>query len=505
MSQQYTQWPTLVDLCADAPISGLAEMRKGALMSINREDLIQRMRMYYDPNVDWETLKTLKTGLTEDGGRFDAKAARTKLQDSEKFDESHVRRYALYPFDLRWCYHSTVRPLWNEPRSALSAQSWDSNTFVVTRMMAERPQEQITITATSALPDYHLLRPNAVAIPIRIRRAVQKKESQQNHFFSDADSEHDLVRANLSSTVRTYLTSLDIADPDADKETAALIWMHALAIGYSPAYLNENADGIRSYWPRIPLPSSKEALLHSAALGRKVSALLDTERGVAGVTEGKIEKPLDAIGVISRVDSGQLQTEEDELKGKISELRITAGWGHGGKGGITMPGKGKLSERDYTPAERGAITESANSLGVSPQEIFSHLGEKTFDVYLNEVAYWRNIPARVWDYTIGGYQVIKKWLSYREHKLLGRPLTTDEAREVMNIARRIASILLLEPSLRQLSSHQNCNVSLAAELVPARKQTVELASQTNSLRYNSRQNPVPCQQTISESHWSLKG
>jgi hypothetical protein len=44
-------------------------------------------------------------------------------------------------------------------------------------------------------------------------------------------------------------------------------------------------------------------------------------------------------------------------------------------------------------------------------------------------------PARVWDYTIGGYQVIKKWLSYREHDLLGRPLTTEEAREVMNIAR----------------------------------------------------------------------
>lgn len=48
---------------------------------------------------------------------------------------------------------------------------------------------------------------------------------------------------------------------------------------------------------------------------------------------------------------------------------------------------------------------------------------------------------------IGGYQVIKKWLSYREHKLLGRPLTTEEAREVMNIARRIASILQLEPAL----------------------------------------------------------
>jgi hypothetical protein len=27
---------------------------------------------------------------------------------------------------------------------------------------------------------------------------------------------------------------------------------------------------------------------------------------------------------------------------------------------------------------------------------------------------WRNIPTKVWGYHIGGYQVIKKWLSYRE-------------------------------------------------------------------------------------------
>jgi len=61
--------------------------------------------------------------------------------------------------------------------------------------------------------------------------------------------------------------------------------------------------------------------------------------------------------------------------------------------------------------------------------------------------YWKNVHARVWEHTIGGNHLIKKWLSYREHKILGRPLTTDEAREVMNIARRIASILLLEPAL----------------------------------------------------------
>ena len=57
------------------------------------------------------------------------------------------------------------------------------------------------------------------------------------------------------------------------------------------------------------------------------------------------------------------------------------------------------------------------------------------------------MPARVWSYTIGGYQVMKKWLSYRERPLLGRDLKPDEARYVTEMARRIAAILLLEPAL----------------------------------------------------------
>jgi hypothetical protein len=53
----------------------------------------------------------------------------------------------------------------------------------------------------------------------------------------------------------------------------------------------------------------------------------------------------------------------------------------------------------------------------------------------------------VWTYTIGGYQVIKKWLSYRERDVLGRPLTIEEVREITGTARRVAAILLLEPRL----------------------------------------------------------
>lgn len=436
---QYKAWPKLIELCSDQPISGLQEMRKGALMSMDRHSLEQRIKKYLDPQIDWDTLRALKIGLTENGGDFDAAATREKLQTQEPFNAQNIRRYALYPFDLRWCYHSNERPLWNRSRPLLATQNWPANSFIITRMMAERPNEQIVITATSALPDYHLLRPNAIAIPIRIRLTDAKKESdKQSHFFTDAEVSDSAPKANLSPNARLYLDLLGIHDLDASEAMAALVWMHALAVGYAPAYLAENADGIRSDWPRVPLPATKDSLLHSAELGRRIAELLDTDGVVEGVTTGASDDPMKSIAVVSHATGGALTP---------IDLAVTAGWGHAGKGGVTMPGKGKVIERDYTPDERASIERGAAHLGLSIEEAFAHLGERTCDVHLNGVAYWKNIPERVWDYTIGGYQVIKKWLSYRELELLGRPLTPEEAREVMNMARRIAAIVLLEPAL----------------------------------------------------------
>lgn len=71
----------------------------------------------------------------------------------------------------------------------------------------------------------------------------------------------------------------------------------------------------------------------------------------------------------------------------------------------------------------------------------------TLDIYLNGVAYWENVPRAVWDYTIGGYQVIKKWLSYREKAMLGRGLSMEEAEYLTEMVRRLAALILLQPGL----------------------------------------------------------
>jgi hypothetical protein len=69
------------------------------------------------------------------------------------------------------------------------------------------------------------------------------------------------------------------------------------------------------------------------------------------------------------------------------------------------------------------------------------------DVYLNDLCAWTNVPEMVWEVYIGGYQVMKKWLSYREYVFLKRPLTLAEAEEVQAMARRLTGLCLLQPQL----------------------------------------------------------
>ena len=99
-------------------------------------------------------------------------------------------------------------------------------------------------------------------------------------------------------------------------------------------------------------------------------------------------------------------------------------------GDAVMPGQGRAVERAYTPKERTALGHSLPALG-----------ETTFDIHLNPRAFWCNVPAAALSYKLGGYQVLKKCLSYRERPILARPLTMDEIQHFTDTARRITGIL----------------------------------------------------------------
>ena len=227
-------------------------------------------------------------------------------------------------------------------------------------------------------------------------------------------------RPNLSDAAKRYLERVG-----ADVED---LFHHVLAVLHDPAYREANAGALRMEWPRIPVPGWPEGgngaaaeLAASAARGRELAQLLDSDTPVPGVTEGALRPEIAAIAVPSTVD-GRNMTGDD--------FALTAGWGHFGQGEAVMPGQGRIVERPYTPEERAALPA------------LPALGETTFDIHLNDRAYWRNVPAAVWNYKLGGYQVLKKWLSYRERGVLGRALKRRRrSRYFAETARRVAALL----------------------------------------------------------------
>jgi hypothetical protein len=368
------------------------EDRANSLISLDRNDLSVLMRQYYDKNVSWDQFVLSGTGLSRKSAAFEPKIIREKAQKEDEFVTSNIRRYLYRPHDNRWCYYSPVPNVWKRSRPELFRQCWKGNAFLLTRPAGVASPEGKPIFFTRNLMARDCLKGHAIAFPIRLMPLYAtnaNRNNKQNNFFTVDESNESAPTANLSPTARAYLAALGLPDPDTDAETASLIWMHALAVGYAPAYLMENADGIRQDWPRVPLPDTAEILTNSARLGRQVAALLDTETPVPGVTAGAIRPELKLLAVIAREGGGPLNPD-------AGDLALTARWGYGGKDGVTMPGKGKAVQRDYAPEELAAIREGAKALGLTVDAALEHLGESTYYIYLNGVAYWRNIPEKVW-------------------------------------------------------------------------------------------------------------
>lgn len=273
--------------------------------------------------------------------------------------------YCYRPMDTRHIFWTPIGRLLDRSRPEYAAQVFSGNLWLFTtgRTRKELPEPAF---ATHLLADLSLQDSGTRGIPLYLSDETQ----------ASTDPTH--WRENLSVKVVQY--------PHEVQATAKDFFFHSLAVTQSLGYLTENSGGLRQDWPRIPLPASRDALLASAALGREVAALLDTETPVSGVTSGAIRAELKTIAVISRVGGGALTP---------AEFSLTAGWGSGGQGRITMPGKGKTESR------AAAADEQHAALGSAP----------TLDVYLNATACWKNVPQPVWDFTIGGYQVMKKWLS----------------------------------------------------------------------------------------------
>jgi len=182
-ASDYDNWPDLIALAEAEPFSGLAEMRRGSPIDTDRDRLAGRMQRYLDPTISFGTLKTEQIGPVGDASRFDPEAARTRVLLRENYSQQRIIRYSLLPLDTRYAYHTKVRPIWNEPRPEFFSAARDGNRFLVSRMMAERPQEGLPALPVTASLSQRQLRATCLACPLvvpicRSRRVCGLRASQ---------------------------------------------------------------------------------------------------------------------------------------------------------------------------------------------------------------------------------------------------------------------------------------------------------------------------------------
>jgi len=398
VAEGYLEWPRIPDLF---PVffPGVQTKRDDFVIDIDRERLLARLSAFADPTISDEQMRGLCPRAMERTSQYDPLIIRRFIQQRGILTD-YVVEHLYRPLDLRWIYWEPEVALLSRRVPEYFPQVFEGNTFIATQHKPRREWSRAQVS--SALACLDLIDRGASLFPALCRGMLGQEP-------------------NLSPSALKYVNQ---CSSDSRRLQA-----HVLAVNHASAYARENHGALLADWPRIPLPAGASVLDASAAIGFRVAALLDPLQPFSGGAP---------LGTLSSA-TGTLDPATD--------LAVTVRWGIAGKGGITMPSTGKLTARSYTDDERTAIAEHAATLGMTGEQAVGLLGETCFDVYLNDVAYWRCVPANVWRYTIGGYQVIKKWLSYRERVLLGRDLKPEEARYVTEMVRRIAALVLMQPEL----------------------------------------------------------
>ena len=411
VSAEYFDWPTLPELFP-VSFSAVKTNRDTFLVDIDLERLKARLVEYFDEGLSHDEIAQRHPASMKTTAKFNARAVRETLLTHGGPNARSFIRFSYRPFDNRWLYWEAESGLLDTPCTDYKPHVFEGNLWIEARKREAR---------------------ESFSRGTLIRHLGDNFGNGMSYFFPVwlrddglGNTGNNPCCPNLSRAAQRYLKHLNASVED--------LFHHILSVLHDPTYREANADALRMDWPRIPLPgwplpgsagilpasAATQALAQSAARGRQLAALLDPDTPVPGVTDGTLRPDIATLAVPAAVD-GRNMTGDD--------FALTVGWGHYGMGEAVMPGQGRVVEREYTADERAALGDTT-----------SVLGQTTFDIYLNGNAYWRNVPAAVWRYKLGGYQVLKKWLSYRERGVLGRALRPEEVLYFAEVARRIGAI-----------------------------------------------------------------
>ena len=269
VSSNWQEWPALPELL---PISfpGVKSGRDPFVIDIDIEQLRTRIEHYFDSGLSHDEIGRRYPLAMRNPREYNAREVRSDLLKQGGPAGSGFIRYAYRPFDDRRLYWEPRAKLVDRPRTNYRPHVFDGNSWIITPHKQRRDWSPPSLTPLMA--DINYMDGSASYIPQYLRDdglGVEEDGLQR--------------RPNLSGAAQHYLERIG-----ADVED---LFHHVLAVLHDPAYREANAGALRMEWPRIPIPGwpdaagdevgAAEELAESAARGRKLAALLDSDTPVS--------------------------------------------------------------------------------------------------------------------------------------------------------------------------------------------------------------------------------
>lgn len=402
----YWTRPDLVDMFP-VRFSGVNTNRDEAVIATDTNSLSTRMKDYFDKSSSNQLMSQRYSALMRSVSYFDASRTRTQLLETSAFDPSRIVELNYRPFDSRKLYFEPA--LINRERPEFFEQVFAENAFLVSSQTMRRGYDRHSFSKT--LIDLHIFDPDARAFPLQLRYKPEglfdNDGSDDYHYLPNAaDFYDDLVQNKLLklAKVKDGCTPMPKPEPvlarygeikdDAGKPTADAFRLSEALFYHALAVMHA--------------PSYREEHAEYLAEDWPRIPLPETRAHLEqGEALGKdVATLLDPLS-----DASRLLTPYSEL-GRFPE---------------DLLGELKIGSKPAWAA--GVLTLSA--------------GLRLEDV-----------PKPVWDYTLGGYPVVSKWLGYRKDTVLN----TQDARWLSEIVKRIAALIGMGEALneyyKQNSAHK---------------------------------------------------
>ncbi len=347
-------------------VLGFQTHRDKFAISFEQSEMIQRMKNLRNKNINADDLKR-SYGL-RDSSNWSFQKTREDISSDPKWREPIVK--CLYrPFDWRFCHHSNL--IMDRPRRELLEHVSNKNNVC---LLSSRQQATLGfrhIWISEVLPESRVVsastREQNQVFPLYLYPNLRKELEGTINWPSDVEGRVPNLNINFVHEIEKNLKLKFISDGSGDLKGTfgpENILYYIYSILNSPTYRKRYTEFLKIDFPRIPLTTSRKMFKKLSALGQELASI--------------------------HLFSADILTKS-----------ITS---------FPFPGNNEVA-RGFPKYFPPGNIEKGNK-----KEIIKGR------VYINKEQYFDGVPAEVWDFYVGGFQVCEKWLKDRR----GRKLSYED-------------------------------------------------------------------------------